>query len=164
MAPTRSRATAPSGTARAVARTTAARTARRTRVRTRRTLTSSSHSPQCARPRLPTGVSRFVGPLRPSNHGPDGQRTPRPARRSAMPRRLIRALALAAAALTLAVGTASAHPDNANTLHFELTCDDGNVWQASFNGGPSAFHLDGGGLYIWKEIAFVTPTGESGVI
>ena len=81
-----------------------------------------------------------------------------------MPRRLIRALALAAAAVTLAVGTASAHPDNTRTLHFELTCDDGNVWHASFNGGPSAFHLEGAGLYIWKQIAFVTPTGEEGVI
>jgi hypothetical protein len=81
-----------------------------------------------------------------------------------MPRRLLRALALATAASALAVGSASAHPDNANTLHFELTCDDGNVWQASFNGGPSAFHLEGDGLYIWKQIAFVTPTGEEGVI
>jgi hypothetical protein len=45
-----------------------------------------------------------------------------------------------------------------------LTCDDGNVYQASFNGGPVAFHLDTGGLYIWKEIQFVTPTGESGVL
>ena len=81
-----------------------------------------------------------------------------------MPRRLLRALALASAATALAVGSASAHPNNANTLHFELTCDDGNVWQASFNGGPSAFHLDGGGLYVWKQIAFVTPAGDEGVI
>jgi hypothetical protein len=81
-----------------------------------------------------------------------------------MPRRLLRALALTAAATALVVSSASAHPDNANTLHFELTCDDDNVWQASFNGGPSAFHLEGDGLYIWKQIAFVTPAGEEGVI
>ena len=59
---------------------------------------------------------------------------------------------------------ASAAPNNDMTLHFELTCDDGNVYQASFNGGPVAFHLDTGGLYIWKEIQFVTPSGESGVL
>ena len=81
-----------------------------------------------------------------------------------MPRRLFRALALAAAATILVIGPVSAHPNNANTLHFELTCDDGNVWQASFNGGPAAFHLEGDGLYIWQQIAFVTPTGEEGVI
>ena len=81
-----------------------------------------------------------------------------------MLRRLTRAVLLATAVLSLSIGSASAHPDNANTLHFVLTCDDANVWDASFNGGPSAFHLDGGGLYIWKEIAYVTPAGESGVI
>jgi hypothetical protein len=81
-----------------------------------------------------------------------------------MPRRLLRAALLASAALAVSIGPASAHPDNAGTLHFVLTCDDGHVWNASFNGGPSAFHLEGAGLYIWKQIAFVTPTGESGVI
>ena len=78
--------------------------------------------------------------------------------------RLLRSAALAIALGALLAGIASAHPDNAKTLHFELTCDDGNVWDASFNGGPSAFHLDDGRLYVWKEIAYVTPTGESGAI
>jgi hypothetical protein len=59
---------------------------------------------------------------------------------------------------------AVAAPDNKETLHFELTCDDGNVYQASFNGGPSAFHLDTGGLYIWKQIWFITPDGQSGTL
>ena len=81
-----------------------------------------------------------------------------------MPRLLPRAALLASAVLALSVGTASAHPDNDHTLHFVLTCDDGNVWNASFNGGPTAFHLEGDGLYVWKQIAFVTPAGESGVI
>jgi hypothetical protein len=81
-----------------------------------------------------------------------------------MPRLLPRAALLASAALALAVGTASAHPANDQTLHFVLTCDDGNVWDASFNGGPSAFHLEGDGLYVWKQIAYVTPAGDSGVI
>ena len=78
--------------------------------------------------------------------------------------RLARAALLATALAALSAGGASAHPDNDNTLHFVLTCDDGNVWDASFNGGPSAFHLDGDRLYVWKEIAYVTPTGESGVV
>ena len=64
----------------------------------------------------------------------------------------------------LVAGVAPAHPDNDKTLHFVLTCDDGHVWNAAFNGGPSAFHLDGGQLYIWKQIAFVTPDGQSGTI
>jgi hypothetical protein len=81
-----------------------------------------------------------------------------------MPRRLLRAAFLAAAATAIVAAPAAAAPDNVNTLRFVLTCDDGNVWNASFNGGPSAFHLDGGGLYVWKQIAFVTPTGDSGVV
>ena len=80
-----------------------------------------------------------------------------------MRRSLVALLAAAALAVVLAA-PASAAPDNKKTLHFELTCDDGNVYQASFNGGPVAFHLDTGGLYIWKEIQFVTPTGETGVL
>ena len=68
-----------------------------------------------------------------------------------MLRPITRAALLAAAVLSLSIGSASAHPDNDNTLHFVLTCDDGHVWDASFNGGPSAFHLDGGGLYIWSR-------------
>jgi hypothetical protein len=78
--------------------------------------------------------------------------------------RFIAALLIAVALAVAAVAPAAAAPDNGQTLHFELTCDDGNVYQASFNGGPAAFHLDTGGLYIWKEIQFVTPTGESGVL
>jgi hypothetical protein len=78
-----------------------------------------------------------------------------------------RTLSAAIAAATFAVllaAPAVAAPDNKETLHFELTCDDGTIYQASFNGGPVAFHLDTGGLYIWKEIQFVTPAGESGVL
>jgi hypothetical protein len=81
-----------------------------------------------------------------------------------MRRRLLPAAILASVLVGLAAGTVAAHPDNDQTLHFVLTCDDGKVWNASFNGGPSAFHLDGDGLYVWKQIAFVTPTGESGVV
>lgn len=79
-------------------------------------------------------------------------------------RRSFRAALVAGLLLAFAAVPASAAPDNDQTLHFELTCDDGNVYQASFNGGPSAFQLDTGGLYIWKQIWFVTPTGESGTL
>ena len=74
------------------------------------------------------------------------------------------ATALAGSLLLGAAGGAFAAPDNSHTLHFVLTCDDGHVWNASFNGGPSAFHLDGDGLYIWKEIDYVTPGNVSGSI
>ena len=78
--------------------------------------------------------------------------------------RLIAATALAVAFAASGAAAASAHPDNGNTLHFVLTCEDGNVWNASFNGGPAAFHLDGGQLYIWKQIDYVTRDGQSGSI
>ena len=79
--------------------------------------------------------------------------------------RVLRAALLASVLLVPAAGVASAHPANDNTLSFELKCDDGNTWTASFNGGPSAFHLsDPGLLYIWKQIDYVTPDGVSGSI
>ena len=78
--------------------------------------------------------------------------------------RLAAATTLAIATLGLSGGAVAAHPDNDQTLHFTLTCDDGHVWNASFNGGPSAFHLDGGQLFVWKQIAYVTPAGESGTV
>ena len=79
-------------------------------------------------------------------------------------RRFLASLLTAASLTVVIAGTAAAAPNNDRTLHFELTCDDDNVYQASFNGGPVAFHLDTGGLFIWKEIQYVTPTGESGVL
>jgi hypothetical protein len=82
----------------------------------------------------------------------------------AMRNRLAGAAILAAGLLAATAGIVSAAPDNGQTLHFVLTCEDGNVWDASFNGGPSAFHLDNGGLYIWKEIDYVTPDNISGSI
>jgi hypothetical protein len=79
-------------------------------------------------------------------------------------RRLLHSALIASAILVMAATPAAGSPDNDQTLRFELTCDDGNVYQASFNGGPSAFHLDSGGLYVWKQIWFVTPQGESGTL
>ena len=77
---------------------------------------------------------------------------------------LLRAALVACTVLLTVPGLALAHPDNDQTLHFVLTCDDGHVWNASFNGGPVAFHLDGDGLYIWKQIDYVTPDNQSGSI
>ena len=79
-------------------------------------------------------------------------------------RRLLHSVLFATALLVIATTPVAGSPDNDQTLRFELTCDDGNVYQASFNGGPSAFHLESGGLYIWKQIWFVTPEGESGTL
>jgi hypothetical protein len=81
-----------------------------------------------------------------------------------MRKRFLGAFALALALGASTAATTIAAPDNGRTLHFVLTCDDGHVWNASFNGGPSAFHLEGGGLYIWKEIDYVTLSGQSGSI
>ena len=78
--------------------------------------------------------------------------------------RLVTATALALVAIASGAAAVSAHPDNGKTLHFELTCADGNVWNASFNGGPAAFHLDDGQLYIWKQIDYVTPDGQAGTL
>ena len=78
--------------------------------------------------------------------------------------RLLQAAVLGGLLVGLSAGAVSAHPDNGQTNRFDLTCDDGHVWHASFNGGPSAFHLDGGQMYIWKQISFVTPTGETGTV
>jgi hypothetical protein len=81
-----------------------------------------------------------------------------------MRQRLLVSTVLAATLLAGSAAAVAAHPDNGNTLHFTLTCDDGHVWNAAFNGGPSAFHLDGGQLFVWKQIAYVTPDGASGTI
>jgi hypothetical protein len=81
-----------------------------------------------------------------------------------MGNRLLRSVILATVCLAPTASLASAHPDNEQTLHFVLTCEDGNAWNASFNGGPAAFHLDGGRLFIWKELAYVTPDGVSGAL
>jgi hypothetical protein len=77
---------------------------------------------------------------------------------------LLRGALLAGAVLATLPALASAHPDNSQTLHFTLTCDDGHVWDASFNGGPVAFHLNDGQLFNWKQIDYVTPDNVSGSI
>jgi hypothetical protein len=87
-----------------------------------------------------------------------------------MRHRFLHGAALATALLITTVGTVSAHPANDQTLTFALHCP-GHEWVASFNGGPSAFHITDPAttppvwsLFIWKEIAYVTPDGQSGTI
>ena len=77
---------------------------------------------------------------------------------------LLRGALVAGAALVLLPGLALAAPDNSQTLHFTLTCDDGHVWDASFNGGPSSFKLGDGQAFIWKQLDYVTPDSQSGTI
>lgn len=79
-------------------------------------------------------------------------------------RSIVAAVALGLALSAGSAGLVAAHPDNLRSLHFALTCDDGHVWDVSVNGGSSSFHLDGERLYVWKQLAFVTPGGESGSI
>jgi hypothetical protein len=83
-----------------------------------------------------------------------------------MPRRLLLAALLATATTAIAVAPAAAAPDNGNTLRFVLTCDD----------GPTPLTLDADEflgkfflqlvdqLFLGKQIAPVTPAGDSGVI
>lgn len=77
--------------------------------------------------------------------------------------RILAATTLALALTGLTGGTAFAHPANDHTLTFDLTCGQ-DVWHAAFNGGPSAFHLDDGQMFIWKQISYVTPDGQTGTI
>src|SRR4051795_4727303 len=84
--------------------------------------------------------------------------------RSIMGKRFLSATALGLLLGLSAVGTVSAHPNNEQTVDFALTCDDGHVWDAAFNGGPSAFHLDDGTLFVWKQISFVTTDNQSGTV
>lgn len=79
-------------------------------------------------------------------------------------RSIVAAVALGLALSAGSAGLVVAHPDNGRSLHFALTCDDGHVWDVSVNGGSSSFHLDGERLYVWKQLDFVTPGGESGSI
>lgn len=78
--------------------------------------------------------------------------------------RVLRAALLTTLSLTAMAPMAAAQPDNDQTLHFVLTCDDGRVWNASFAGGPAAFHIAGGGLFVWRELEYVTPSGETGTL
>jgi hypothetical protein len=76
------------------------------------------------------------------------------------------------AALALAVGLAcsaapaGADPANPNTLHITLDCGSAGSLDAVFELSSSdSFHVVSfGSNFLWKTLAYVTPTGQSGVI
>jgi hypothetical protein len=78
---------------------------------------------------------------------------------------LVTALTLAAA-LTIFAAPAGADPANKNTLHITLDCGAAGTLDAVFTLSSSdSFHLVSmSSNFLWKTLAYVTPTGESGVI
>jgi hypothetical protein len=76
------------------------------------------------------------------------------------------------AALVLGVGLAvsaapaGADPANGNTLHITLDCGSAGTLDAVFELSSSdSFHVVSmSSNFLWKTLAYVTPTGQSGVI
>jgi hypothetical protein len=75
------------------------------------------------------------------------------------------ALALAAE-VAVSAGPAGADPANANTLHITLDCGTQGSIDAVFELSSSdSFHVVSfGSNFLWKTLAYVTPSGQSGVI
>jgi len=79
---------------------------------------------------------------------------------------------IAVTALVLSVcvgglaGRAAADPANSNTLHITLDCGSAGTIPAVFELSSSdSFHVVSfGSNFLWKTLAYVTPTGQSGVI
>jgi hypothetical protein len=78
---------------------------------------------------------------------------------------LVTALTLAVA-LSIATAPAGADPANANTLHITLDCGTAGTLDAVFELSSSdSFHVVSmSSNFLWKTLAYVTPTGQSGVI
>jgi hypothetical protein len=68
--------------------------------------------------------------------------------------------------LVVAAGPAGADPANKNTLHITLDCGTAGTVDAVFELSSSdSFHVVSvSSNFLWKSLAFVTPTGETGVI
>jgi len=83
-------------------------------------------------------------------------------------RRLVLApfVVLALLALTVAAAPASADPANKNTLHLTLDCGTAGTVDAVFElSSADSFHLVSvSSNFLWKALAFVTPTGATGEI
>jgi hypothetical protein len=83
-------------------------------------------------------------------------------------RRVIVLGAIVALSLDLMVvaGPASADPANKNTLQITLDCGATGTVDAVFELSSSdSFHiLSMSSNFLWKSLAFVTPTGQTGVI
>jgi hypothetical protein len=69
-------------------------------------------------------------------------------------------------ALTISAGPASADPSNKNTLHITLDCGSPGTVDAVFElSSADSFHVVSiSSNFLWKSLAFVTPTGETGQI
>ncbi|HET6643105.1 MAG TPA: hypothetical protein VFG93_07505 [Gaiellaceae bacterium] len=68
--------------------------------------------------------------------------------------------------LAFASGPATADPANTNTLHITLDCGSAGTVDAVFQlSSADSFHVVSvSSNFLWKSLAFVTPTGETGVI
>jgi hypothetical protein len=69
-------------------------------------------------------------------------------------------------ALAAGAGPAAADPANENTLHITLDCGAAGKVDAVFELSSSdSFHVVSmSSNFLWKSLAFVTPTGQSGQI
>jgi hypothetical protein len=85
-----------------------------------------------------------------------------------MRRALIVLTAAASLILLLAIGAgpATADPANKNTLQITLDCGSAGTVDAVFQlSSADSFHVVSvSSNFLWKSLAFVTPTGETGVI
>ena len=68
--------------------------------------------------------------------------------------------------LGVTAGPAAADPANKNTLHITLDCGAAGTVDAVFQlSSADSFHVVSmSSNFLWKSLAFVTPTGETGVI
>jgi hypothetical protein len=68
--------------------------------------------------------------------------------------------------LAVAAGPAAADPANRNTLHITLDCGSAGTVDAVFQlSSADSFHVVSiSSNFLWKSLAFVTPTGQTGVI
>ena len=69
-------------------------------------------------------------------------------------------------ALAIGAGPAGADPANKKTLHITLDCGTAGTVDAVFELSSSdSFHVVSmSSNFLWKSLAFVTPTGETGQI
>jgi hypothetical protein len=83
-------------------------------------------------------------------------------------RRVLIVLSATASILLFAVsaGPATADPANTNTLHITLDCGSAGTVDAVFQlSSADSFHVVSvSSNFLWKSLAFVTPSGETGVI
>jgi hypothetical protein len=69
-------------------------------------------------------------------------------------------------ALAIGAGPAGADPANKKTLHITLDCGTAGTVDAVFElSSADSFHVVSmSSNFLWKSLAFVTPTGETGQI